>query len=92
MLAHASDLLETSKELRRVCNLDIKKAYDHVNWKFSINLLKNMGFGRKWAVRCSFCVSTIKYSDLVNGTPEASLLLKGVYDKETLFLLSYLYW
>lgn len=31
-----------------MCKLDIQKAYDHVNWTFLLNTLKQMGFGSKW--------------------------------------------
>jgi len=28
-----------------LCNLDITKAFDHVNWKFLLYMLKRYGFG-----------------------------------------------
>lgn len=31
-----------------VCQLDIEKAYDHVNWVFIEDIMLKMGFGRKW--------------------------------------------
>ena len=37
-----------SKVPRVICKLDVEKAYDHVNWKALLDLLKRMGFGEKW--------------------------------------------
>lgn len=44
--------------------LDIEQAYDHVNWAYLINILRSMGFGVKW------CISGVRFSLLINGSPE----------------------
>jgi hypothetical protein len=31
-----------------LCKLDFTKAFDHVNWKFLLYMLKRCGFGDKW--------------------------------------------
>ena len=48
-----------------ICKLDIEKAYDSVNWHFLMRFLQKMRFGAKWRS----CISTAKFSVLVNGVP-----------------------
>ena len=52
-----------------LCKLDIKKAYDHVNWSFLLWLLEMMGFGAKWISWIQWCIGTVSFSILINGTP-----------------------
>ena len=52
-----------------LCKLDIEKAFDHVNWGFLTPVLERCGFSDKWRRWISFCLSTIRFSILINGTP-----------------------
>ena len=58
-----------SNEEGVLCKLDIEKAYDHVNWKFLIAVLRKMGFGEKLINWIEWCISTVKFFVLVNGSP-----------------------
>ena len=45
----AIDSMLKMNESGVLCKLDIEKAYDHINWNFSLLVMQKMGFGEKWA-------------------------------------------
>lgn len=55
---------------RNLCKSDIKKAYDHVNLKFLLKMLACMGFGRRWVQWIKYCISSVRFSVLINGALE----------------------
>lgn len=56
-----------------LCELDLEKAYDHVNWKFLLKVLEDMGFGKKLINCIRFCISTVRLSLIINGNNEGFL-------------------
>ncbi|WMV15498.1 hypothetical protein MTR67_008883 [Solanum verrucosum] len=66
----AVDSRISQKKLDILCKLDIENACDHVNWEFILQVLRQMGFGAKWVNWVKFCISTVKFSILVNGGSE----------------------
>ena len=52
-----------------LCKLDLEKVYDHVNWEFFLYLLQRCGFSEKWRRWIYFCISSVRFSILVNGSP-----------------------
>lgn len=47
--------------------VDMNKAYDRVEWGFSGRIMEKMGFTERWVRLMQACVSTVKYSVLVEG-------------------------
>ena len=60
-----------------LCKLDIQKAYDHLNWNFLLLMMQRIGFGAKWIRWVKFCISTVKFSLLVNRTHNNFFPSKG---------------
>jgi hypothetical protein len=52
----------------------MEKTYDHANWDFLLYLLHRCGFREKWRAWICFCISTVRFSILVNGTPSGFFL------------------
>ena len=65
----AIDLMLKRNENGLLCKLDIEKTYDHISWNFLLIVMRKMGFGEKWADWISWCISTMSFLVLVNGSP-----------------------
>lgn len=68
----ANEIVDWWKKTKRrgiILKLDFEKAYDSVNWSFLLAMMKNLGFGAKWLSWVQECISNIRVSVLVNGSP-----------------------
>lgn len=46
--------------------IDISIAYDRVDWRYLRQLMLNMGFDQRWSNLIMMCVTTVKYTVVVN--------------------------
>lgn len=53
--------------------LDISKAYDHMEWSFLEVVLLRIGFYSSWVHIIMQCVTTVRYSFLINRQPRGNL-------------------
>ena len=63
------DSMTRRKEKGILCKFDVEKAYDKLNWKFLLMVLREMGFGRKWIGWIKWCISTASFSVIINSSP-----------------------
>ena len=49
--------------------LDISKAFDSVSWSFLLEVLRSLGFGRRWCNILCYLLSTATTQVLLNGDP-----------------------
>lgn len=57
------------KEGFMALKLDISKAYDRLEWHFLQRILQRLGFDEEWIELILTCLSTVRYSFLINGEP-----------------------
>lgn len=52
---------------------DITKAYDRLEWDFLEETMRQMGFNTKWIERIMICVTMVRFSVLINGSPHGTI-------------------
>ena len=74
-----------------VIKLDFEKAYDCVDWDFLISIMESMGFGQRWRNWIFECISTVRISILINGSPTVEFpTRKGLRQGDPLSLFLFL--
>ena len=63
------DHWQKQREKGVICKLDIEKAFDNINWQFLMKVMRCMGFVSKWMRWIWQCISTERFSVLVNRVP-----------------------
>ncbi|XP_056697358.1 uncharacterized protein [Spinacia oleracea] len=54
---------------RCMLKIDLKKAYDSIEWPFLISVMDALGFPHRFVQWVYTCISTVSYSVLINGKP-----------------------
>lgn len=66
---HQLRVRKRRRKFQAVLKLDMKKAYDRVEWDFLCDCMKKMGFNEKWVNMVKFCISSAHFRVLINGHP-----------------------
>jgi hypothetical protein len=53
--------------------VDMRKAYDRVEWSFLETMMRTVGFEERWITLIMTCVRSVTYSVLVNGQPSGKI-------------------
>lgn len=88
------ECLDNKLKLRKsklLCKLDTEKAYDCVNWRFLLYILKQCDFCSKWCYWINHCISTTCLSILVQHTRRFLKKLPGLRQGDLVSPLLYVF-
>jgi hypothetical protein len=71
---HSMNSRMSEKKSFMAVKVDMRKAYDRVEWPFLEAMMRTMGFEEKWITLIMTCVKSVSYSVLVNGQPFGKIL------------------
>ena len=58
-----------------IFKVDFHKAFDSVQWDYLKQIIRYMGFDEKWINLINTCMSIVKLSVLINGSPSKEFLV-----------------
>jgi len=64
----------TGKNGFMAVKIDMRKAYDRVEWPFLEAMMRTMGFEERWITLIMTCVRSVTYSVLVNSQPYGKIV------------------
>ncbi|XP_043687688.1 uncharacterized protein LOC122638901 [Telopea speciosissima] len=73
-LFHYINKMKKGKKKLVALKLDMKKAYDRLEWPFIKHMLLKMGFSTHWVNMVMACVSSVTYQILINGEPRGTII------------------
>jgi hypothetical protein len=71
---HTLNTRMTGKKRYMAIKVDMRKAYDRVEWPFLEVMMRTMGFAERWIDLIITCVKSVTYSVLVNGQPYGKII------------------
>lgn len=69
--------LRTNKSCKKIfiaIKTDMSKAYNRVEWPFIERLLRKLGFAEEWIGWMMFCIQSVEYKVLINGSPQGRII------------------